>query len=126
MWLAEFACAPLAHLLTVLDEESGDPAQCGRTAAICGYTEWVSDTAPAISIGWDWQLDLRHGQVRCRRAGEPRSNIMLVNSRLQDLGPHRTAVLLGNAIDQKPWQELAINVLRTKYSGGYLSNITVT
>jgi len=47
----------LVHLLSGLDEDNPALLQEGAIfSEITGYTEWVSTTSPAISIGWDWML----------------------------------------------------------------------
>lgn len=71
-----------------------------------GYTELVSVTTPALTIGWDWQLRiLLHGCQQYARLGAPRSNIMLVDVKQQDLGPRKTIALLEALIDSHAWRQ---------------------
>lgn len=96
---------PLVHLLSGLDDDEPVPPREGASLAhICGYTEWVSTTMPAITLGWDWGLDVSPGQVLYVRLCSPRSNIMLVDAARRDLGPTRTSILLETAIDALAWQ----------------------
>ena len=59
----EFRKISLIHLISGLDEDELVSLQEGATITeITGYTEWVSDTIPTISIGWDWAI--QQTQVR--------------------------------------------------------------
>lgn len=102
--LEQFQWIPLVHLLSGLDQEESLPLHEGASQThISGYTEWVSETAPVITLGWDWRMDGASGQARYLRTGFPRSNIMLVDDQRQDLGPAITAKLLEAAIDKTAW-----------------------
>jgi len=108
---------PLDHLLSGLDDDlTNATPQAGQLSVISGYTEWLSCTKPALTLGWDWQLQGTHGHSSCRRTGLPRSNIMLVDDFNEDLGAQRTAVLLASAIDALPWQRLTLAAIQQKYS----------
>ena len=103
--LEQFQAIVLRHLWSGLDPE--DPASLHEGAIltrITGYTEWVSETVPAITLGWDWQLQELSGQARYLRMGSPRSNIMLVEALRNDLGAVKTSKLLQVAIDETAWQ----------------------
>lgn len=77
----------------------------------------MSRTQPAITLSWDWVLGAQHGKARCQREGAPYSNIMLVSAQRQDLGYERTAELLGESVDARPWQDQALLGLNQIYSG---------
>jgi hypothetical protein len=115
--LAAFILIPLSHLLSGLDEDSATAGGAGASlAVISGYTEWVSGTTPVMSIGWDWRLDASQGQPCCIRQSEPSSNIMLVDPQGRDLGPTRTAFLLGRTVDTMAWQAQALRAINARYS----------
>ena len=80
-------------------------ALCTDVCGISGYTEWISSTTPAISIGWDWRLDVTQGRPRYVLEGFPRSNLMFQDAERRDLGPIRTATVLKAALDTLSWQE---------------------
>jgi hypothetical protein len=108
---------PLEHLLSGLDDDLMNAApQAAQMSAISGYTEWLSSSKPALTLGWDWQLHGVDGQAACQRTGLPRSNIMLVDDFNEDLGAQRTAVLLAGAVDALPWQDRALAAIQQKYS----------
>lgn len=103
--LEQFQAIVLRHMWSGLDPE--DPASLHEGAIqtrITGYTEWVSETVPAITLGWDWQLQELSGRARYLRMGSPRSNIMLVEALRNDLGAVKTSKLLQVAIDETAWQ----------------------
>ena len=78
-----FRAIPLSHLLSELDADVNLPpstASGACLASIVGYTEWASQTTPALSLGWDWRIATTAGRVRYEREGEVRSNIMLVDA----------------------------------------------
>jgi len=106
------------HLLSGLDLDPLDaPMGDGATvAAIAGFTEWASVTAPALSLGWDWVAEVDGRELRYRRVGEPRSNIMLVNHESRDLGPEQNALALGLAVDEWHWQDAVASTVRERYS----------
>lgn len=116
--LEQFQAIVLRHLWSGLDQEDSASLHEGEGAIltrITGYTEWVSETVPAISLGWDWQLQELSGQARYFRVGSQRSNIMLIDSLEHDLGPIQTDLLLGQSIDKMAWQE----VVKTQITSGH-------
>jgi hypothetical protein len=118
----------LAHLLSELDADINLPpstASGATLASIAGYTEWASQTTPALSVGWDWRIATSGGQVRYERQGEVRSNIMLVNARCQDLGELATLAVLGVAVDDLDWERAVDHYISNRYAC-HLSNFTVT
>jgi hypothetical protein len=115
--LSNFAKIPLDHLLSGLDDDLMNAApHAAQVAVISGYTEWLSRTKPAVTLGWDWQLKGVNGHAACHRSGLPRSNIMLIGDFNEDLGDERTAHLLASAVDCLAWQELALAAIQRKYS----------
>ena len=103
--LEQFQAIPLMHLLSGLDPDEYPPLHEGASRThISGYTEWVSEGTPVITLGWDWRMEGASGQARYLRTGFPRSNIMLVDDQRRDLGPANTAKLLEADIDKTAWQ----------------------
>jgi hypothetical protein len=123
-----FRAIPLSHLLSELDADVSLPpstASGATLASIVGYTEWTSQTKPALSLGWDWRIATAAGRVRYQRDGEVRSNIMLVDARRRDLGALATGVLLCVAIDLLEWEQPVDHYITNRYACN-LSNLTVT
>jgi hypothetical protein len=119
---------PLIHLLSELDADVSHPpstASGACLASIVGYTEWASQTTPALSLGWDWRIATTGGRVRYEREGEVRSNIMLLDARRRDLGAMATGVLLCVAVDVLRWEKVVDHYISNRYAC-HLSNLTVT
>ena len=108
----------LVHLLSGLDEDNPALLQGGATfSEITGYSEWVSTTSPAISIGWDWMLQSSQaGAVYYERASDPRSNLMLIDTQQRDLGPAKTATLIGKVVDKIVWRSVVQDYISTRYA----------
>lgn len=108
---------PLVHLLSGLDEDCHESSQPGiSVCGVSGYTEWISSTVPVITIGWDWRLEVSHGQPRYIRVSLPRSNLMLLDSRQRDLGPIDSARLLEAVVDAIGWQGKTSKAISARYA----------
>jgi hypothetical protein len=59
------------------------------------------------------------------RAGEVRSNVMLVDAQRRDLGALATGILLCDAVDALGWEQAVDDYISNRY-GCHLSNLTVT
>lgn len=106
---------PLVHLISGPDQDSPDDAQdCVVTTPITGYTEWVSENKPQLSIGWDWHLKIHGNQISLRRVNPARSNIMLLDGESTDLGHLQTATLLDQMIDRLDWQNTVLDFIKEK------------
>jgi uncharacterized protein DUF4902 len=118
----------LRHLFSGLDEdrESRSRKPAGASlASILGFTEWVTDTTPAVSLGWDWRLNTLGRRPRYVRDSEVRSNVMLIEPGLGDLGDAATSATLAAAIDAMSWEAETNNYISNNF-GWHLSNLTVT
>lgn len=115
--LETFLSTPLVHLLSGLDDDNPIVSQGGASLArISGYTEWVSTTTPAITIGWDWELSVLQGHALYVRLGAPRSNAMFVDAMQHDLGSAKSTLLLVTTIDALAWQKEAQKHIVTRYA----------
>ncbi|WP_036244424.1 DUF4902 domain-containing protein [Methylobacter tundripaludum] len=115
----EFQQVSLVHLMSGLDEGDNLPlVQEGATfAEFTGYTDWVSATSPAISIGWDWMNQFSQvGGVYYKRVSKSRSNLMLVDAKQRDLGPDKTAALIETVVDGIVWQIVVQSYISTRYA----------
>lgn len=113
-----FLSLSMRHLLSGVDTDPvGRLAVCGAPAPITGYTEWVSTSLPAVSIGWDWSLQISTGMPRYVRDGLPRSNMMLIDPASgRDMGDEATATWIVLWIDQQAWAASVQNHLAMRYS----------
>ncbi|WP_374586460.1 DUF4902 domain-containing protein [Pseudoduganella sp.] len=114
--LAQLQTIALKHLVSGLDEDAPHETHSGaECTVISGYTEYVHDGVPALTIGWDWEMSMSGGPARLRRVGEPRSNIMLQDEQHHDLGFLATEQLLGNYVDSLGWEALTLAAISARY-----------
>lgn len=113
LWFGTLERLALKHLCSGRDADLalGSDTPAAAPAAVSGYTEWVSEGKPAISVGWDWQALPGTQRPVCVRAGLPRSNVMLVDAQGNDMGPDATSMFLAQWLDRhaaraldRPWQ----------------------
>lgn len=109
-----FVQVRLTHLHSGVDGDRPLTSAEGATlSSITGYTEWVSATQPVITVGWDWQMTARDGQIQLIPLGYPRSNLMFVDEQGNDLGPSATEALLRSWIESFEWQPSVHKALHT-------------
>ena len=107
----------LTHLISGLDEDTPMIILGGAVqTAITGYTEWLSDTAPTITIGWDWEMHTASNHIQLRRIGAVRSNLMLRDLNQTDVGPMKTQVMLEMLIDALDWSSIVQNHINVDYA----------
>lgn len=115
--LAQLQIIQLKHLVSGLDE--GVPPEsrgdASSSTVITGYTEYVHEGGAVITIGWDWEVSTSSGPAHLRRIGNPRSNIMLLDENLHDLGHATTEQLLGEYVDTTEWQALTLEAISARY-----------
>ncbi|NNM82657.1 MAG: DUF4902 domain-containing protein [Burkholderiales bacterium] len=106
----------LVHLASGLDEEDHDRGfEAAQHTEITGYTEWITETTPAITIGWDWKLEISGNRPRLIKCDLPRSNIMLISGD-EDSGPEITATLLDIFLDSISWQSKVYEQIGLRYA----------
>jgi hypothetical protein len=77
---------------------------------LAGFSECMSDTTPAISLGWAWYV--HSDSNRLLLAPEAvRSNVMLIDSYGYDVGTAMTSGLLGAWLTIFNWQEWVLAAL---------------
>ncbi len=107
----------LVHLVSGVDEDGPGQAHAGAVpTAIAGYTEWITQGSPVITVGWDWQMLSEQHRVLLKRVSAPSSNVMLQNADHADLGPVNTALLLENYVDGFDWQSKALEFINIRYT----------
>lgn len=120
--LAELRAIGLGHLISGIDEDRPrDRASPAALTTISGYTEWISAGAPAISIGWDWEMVGAANQVTLQRINPPRSNLVLHASIGKPCDQEKrkesaslinaTDILLGQFVDGFDWQQTVLGYL---------------
>lgn len=95
---------PFVHLVSDFDPAILEDLQTQTVPAhAAGYSEWVSNTTPPISLGWSWFLHSR--SRRLLPAPEAvRSNVMLVDVHGYDLGQTATSFLFTTWLATHDWQ----------------------
>ena len=84
-------------------------------ARLAGFSEWKSDTEPAVSLGWGWFIHEDFDWLMLAPDGV-RSNVMLLDAYGYDLGAMRTSDLFCTWLHAFPWQDAVSVALNQKYS----------
>lgn len=102
--LASLSTLSFVHLFSESDTGFLQELQA-QTVPACsaGFSEWVSDTNPAVSIGWGWFIHSDSERMMLAPDGV-RSNVMLIDMQGYDLGPQKTASLFGAWLNTFDWQ----------------------
>jgi hypothetical protein len=106
----------LVHFFSAVDEEF--PPQLSPhllPTHATGYSEWISNSKPALSIGFDWHMNTHDRQMQCELVDTPRTNIMLVDDQDRDLGDATTRQWLVQHIATLHWQNDALNAILQFY-----------
>jgi hypothetical protein len=109
--LAALSRLSFIHLMSVPDSELLQELKTQSVAAQnAGFSEWVSDTTPEISVGWGWFLHKK--SKRLFLAPEfIRSNVMLTDVHGYDLGKTTTSNLFSTWLADYDWQNAVLNEL---------------
>jgi len=103
--LSKLYLIQLEHLFSAIDESTEDAQFTGAVACgITGYTEWVSQSTPVISVGWDWEVQTSIGRANLSRLAEPRTNLMIVDKSFKDVGQEQSNQHIAKLIDRTEWQ----------------------
>jgi hypothetical protein len=114
--LAELLSIPLRHLVSGLDETRGlKLADCGRQVLLSGYTEWVSESLPTLTVGWDCRFDSFCEEPRWVRCSLPRTNLVLVSEEQHDFPLAQCISALASRIDAMNWQEWTQACITNRY-----------
>lgn len=110
--LAGLTTLPFVHLFSETDAHFLEELQSQTVPArSAGFSEWKSDTTPAVSLGWGWFV--HSDSDRLMLAPEPvRSNVMLVDTFGYDLGPMKTSDLFSSWLEIFNWQDSVSLALR--------------
>ncbi len=116
--LRNFHGIRLQHFVSGLDEESPESTSMegACVSTIEGYTEWVSISAPVISLGWDWIYDPMRIPAMLVHPGSLRTNVMLLDNDGAEVGPLKTSVLLEAVLDCFDWQETVLGAIENRYA----------
>ena len=102
----------MVHLFSGVDEDRPIDGGVGaNSSALTGYTEWISRTVPAITIGWDWEVTGVLGKVCLIQTGIPGRNLMFVDQHGQDLGSAQTAAMLVDWLNTFDWQTETLSAI---------------
>lgn len=74
-------------------------------ARLAGFSEWKSDTNPAVSLGWGWFIH-DESDLMMLAPDSVRSNVMLLDAWGGDLGAMRTSELFCSWLNVFPWQDV--------------------
>ena len=101
----------LVHLMSGLTSCEMYDLNESSTTTINGYTEWISNTSPVISLSWDWYIQTMLPPPQYLISGKPFSNVMLISDEGEDLGHIVTNRQLLKLINDLSWQlETSIHI----------------
>jgi hypothetical protein len=114
--LGELFSISLHHLRSDLyDTAHHDLSDCGRSLPLTGYTEWVSDLYPSLTVGWDCYFNSYQLEPRWVRAGLPRTNLVLVSEvNLEHRCAHSIRAL-ASVIDSMDWHMEMNSCITNRY-----------
>lgn len=98
------------HLMSGIDDESLSGTCGAALASLTGFTEWVSEDVPQLSLGWDWMYATRVGAAGLVRFGLPRSNL-LIASGAQAFTWEQSLDVLAGLIDALPWKAATFHAI---------------
>jgi hypothetical protein len=102
--LASLKTLRFVHLFSESDEDFLEELKTQAIPArLAGFSEWKSDTSPAISIGWGWFIHSQSQGMMLAPDGV-RSNVMLIDAQGYDLGPMKTSNLFRTWLAAFEWQ----------------------
>jgi hypothetical protein len=113
---AELRDLPLAHQESVVDMDDGEARLPNRGEAasllpsVRGYTEWIGQGRPDVSIGWDWTVRDTGALMLDRHS--VRTNVMLVDDHGVDCGQRQTVEAVIGVISRCPWQAVVLRALQ--------------
>lgn len=106
----------LIHLISGVDEDAPEEMTDNAMATlITGYTEWIGEGDPELTIGWDWKMTCDASRVQLVRASDPCSNVAIHGDDGSDLGPTVAARYLASKVDDFNWQDEALQYINIRY-----------
>ena len=84
-------------------------------ARAAGFCEWMSNSMPAVSVGWGWFIHNPSNRLLLAPEGV-RSNVMLTDIYGYDLGPIVTSNLFGTWLTSYDWQKAVIIALQGSWA----------
>lgn len=89
-------------------------------AGLAGFSEWKSDSEPAVSLGWSWFV--HSGSERLLLAPDGvRSNVMMIDACGYDLGTAKTSGLFYVWLNVFDWQAEVAASLATQPTVNFAS-----
>lgn len=114
--LDELLSISLRHLISDLyDTSHHDLSDCGRSLPLTGYTEWVSNSHPSLTVGWDCYFDSYQLEPRWVRTGLPRTNLVLVSEVNLEYRCMHSIRALASVIDSMDWHNEMNNCITDRY-----------
>lgn len=102
--LKDLGALSFFHLFSESDADFLEELQAQAIpASMAGFSEWRSDTEPALSLGWAWFVPNQSSQLLLAPE-RARSNLMLIDAAGYDLGSVKTSSLLRVWLNMFDWQ----------------------
>jgi len=111
--LASLDALPFVHLFSESDPDFLQELQSQTIpASSAGFSEWQSESTPAVSIGWAWFIHSESGRMLLA-PDEVRSNVMLIDAYGYDLGHAKTSQLFYIWLGEFEWESNVSMALRS-------------
>jgi hypothetical protein len=105
------------HASGVDDDIQTRVGSCGRATHISGFTEWMTESIPGITLGWDWCLQVEGQEVLWQRLGMPRTNVWLMDHNSSPPNWASSLEQLARVVDALPWTEVVPKALNALHRG---------
>ena len=105
----------LIHLESGIDLSQGDDVSDRSQidaieSELTGYSEWLDQNSPEISIGFDWVMGAPHGLLAVRERSI-RTNLMLVDESGADLGLEATTQACEQLLRSGAWHAAVLDTI---------------
>lgn len=104
----DFLPISIVHLFTEFNDEGFHIGMADSllSTRITGQTEWASQGTPAVSIGWDFILNIKDKQRTYSIHDPIRSNVMFIDENGSDLGHDQTSRMLYDHLHTQAWKDV--------------------
>ncbi len=113
---AELYDLTLIHLFSDLHLEASPQDHIDGPCNLTGYTEWVSETTPVISISWDWEVNYHLSKKMMSVSGLPFTNITLTHDGELPMTEDDSLNAIRDWIESFSWQETVSELIKQRYS----------
>ena len=86
-----------------------------KASEMCGYTEWITEGTPQLSMGWDWKFQHSATVPSFVMVGLPYTNILIQKDNFEDLSQQASLGLLSQHIESLNWSAPLLRHITKRY-----------